>query len=602
MPRSRLFSSVALAMLVVAPNAQAQHYIDLPGTQPGGLAMGEPLDTARSCGTSCHFSRDDTVPSAMPYDGYVGSMMGNAMRDPLFLAALTVAEQDSPGVGDFCLRCHTPPGFVGGRTRSSATAARGTDLTSEDLDGVTCDSCHRMVTTANRGNAQYELSPTDVRFGPYPVIDSIRHHGAVSDWLPRAEMCGTCHTVNNPRQPQLAADGTPTGVGMPLDSTYSEWANSVYAQAGTADAKVCQDCHMQRFGSPTMVSSNNTAMLRDNPRQHLFVGGNAWAIRVLGQMRNDESTGVFYAPDLVPFYENSARRAEAQLGWALGVEVRDAPSEAMPGQTISFVVRVTNHAGHRIPTGYADGRRVWLEVAVVESGGRETVVSGAYDTTEARLGVDPQLKVYEAHFGVHGMGVNSHLALQNTVISDTRLPPRGYRPPRGLEPVGVDYSGGENGALRHWDDTRYSVTVPATARGPVTLRVRARYQTTTREYVEHLVEANHTDDRGRELLRRYEASGRAAPFTMKEVNVQVITPGGVVTDGGIVADGGTMADSGTVRDGSVGIDGSVVGPAEASGGCSCRTQTTQSNGSLRGMLSVLLGGVVLSLSRRRSRR
>ena len=578
MLRPRSFALATLAALLAAPAAYGQMYIDLPGTQPGGLSMGEPLDTAGNCGVSCHFSRDETVPSAMPYDGWVGSMMGNTMRDPLFLAALTVAEQDAPGVGDWCLRCHTPSGFVGGRTRSTATASRGTELLPADRDGVTCDSCHRMVATTNIGNAQYQFSPDNTRFGPYPTIESIRHRGAVSDWLPRAEMCATCHEITNPTQPQLLADGTDTGRRFPLDSTYREWRSSVYGQPGGANERTCQDCHMRRFGSPTTVSTNATALTRENPRQHFFSGANAWAIRMLGQMRQDESTGEFFAPDLAPFYELAAQRAEAQLQRALTLEVREAPTEARPGETVTLVARITNRAGHRLPTGYADGRRVWLEVAVVEQGGRETVVSGVYDGAMAHLDEDPQLKVYEAHMGRAGMGVTSHIALQNTVVSDTRLPPRGYRPPPGLEPVGADYSGGEDGALRHWDDARYSVTIPATARGPVTLRVRARYQSTTREYVEHLAEANRTDDTGRELLRRYEASGRAAPFTMAEATAEVITPGGAT-------DAGAGSDASTAGDGGVGIDGRDRHAGEHAGGAD------QGEGAARQRPRVRTGGM-----------
>mgnify|MGYP000724051418 CR=1 FL=1 len=93
---------------------------------------------------------------------------------------------------------------------------------------------------------------------------------------------------------------------------------------------------------------------------------------------------------------------------------------------------------------------------------------------------------------------------------DRRVALSHVEPPH--EPVGVDYSGGEGGALRHWDDARYTITLPASVRGPATLRVRARYQTTTREYVEFLARENHTDDRGRDLLRLYNASGaQAAP-------------------------------------------------------------------------------------------
>ncbi len=56
--------------------------------------------------------------------------MANAARDPLFLAALSVAEQDSAGSGQFCLRCHTPKGFVKG----NATGI-GQQLDTDDLEG-----------------------------------------------------------------------------------------------------------------------------------------------------------------------------------------------------------------------------------------------------------------------------------------------------------------------------------------------------------------------------------------------------------------------------------------------------------------------------------
>lgn len=36
--------------------------------------------------------------------------MGQAGRDPLMWAALSVTNNTSPDTGDFCLRCHTPKG------------------------------------------------------------------------------------------------------------------------------------------------------------------------------------------------------------------------------------------------------------------------------------------------------------------------------------------------------------------------------------------------------------------------------------------------------------------------------------------------------------
>ncbi len=485
---TRTIAPFFAALAWLAPGVAQAQYIDLPGTQPGGLADGAPLDDARSCGVTCHYSRNTATLSAMPFDTWIGSMMGNTLRDPLFLASLTVAEQDSPGMGDWCLRCHTPPGFIGGRTRGNAGAALGNNLNSSDRDGVTCDSCHRSVETMNVSNGQQVFSPSEVRFGPHATIDSIRHPGAVSPWLAGSRACGVCHEIANPRQPQRSATGTDTGRRFPLDTTYTEWANSAYAVAGSADAASCVDCHLPRLGMPGTTSTNMTAVRRDNPRRHDMVGSNAWGLRVMAAMRNDVAAGEFYDPDLIPLYEAGARRAEAMLRTAVAVEIRTAPpTTARAGDTIEVTARITNRSGHRVPTGYGDGRRMWLEVALVESDGYETVLSGRYDTAAAHLDTDAQLRVYEQQPGRAGMGAESHIALHDTIVRDTRLPPKGYRPLPGHEPVGVDYSGGEGGALRHWDDARYMLTIPATVNGAVTLRVRARYQVTTREYVDFLV-------------------------------------------------------------------------------------------------------------------
>ncbi|MEZ4394717.1 MAG: MYXO-CTERM sorting domain-containing protein [Polyangiales bacterium] len=572
--------------------AAAQQYINLPGTQPGELDNATPLDTAAPCGTSCHFDRDPTMPqNPMPYDGWLGSMMGNAMRDPLFLAALTVAEQDVPGVGDYCLRCHTPSGFLAGRTRSTPTASRGTELEPGDLDGVSCDVCHRMEATTNVGSAQYVISPGDTRYGPYANIDSIRHPGAVSTWLPDSRMCGTCHSILNPARPLLRVDGTDTGQRFPLDTSYDEWANSAFAVTGSPDARTCQDCHMPRRGRPGFVSTNNTAMMREDPRSHDLAGANSWMLRVLRDMRNDMGSGEFYDPELAPFYEVGAQRAEAMLRDSLTLEVREAPTRANPGDSVQLVARITNRSGHRLPTGYADGRRVWLEVALVDATGRATVISGAYDDAEAHLDTaDTQLHIYEAHHGRSGMGHGEHIALHDTIFKDTRIPPRGYRPAPGHEPVGADYSGGEAGALRHWDDARYTIAIPPGAQGQFTLRVRARYQSTTREYVEFLARENRTDDRGMELLRRYNASGRAAPFTMAEATAP-LQVGDAVTpsDAGAPSDASAPTDTGVPAD---------TGPGRIEPNCGCATQSPSSS---KGAAWALLLAALASLSPRRRR-
>jgi MYXO-CTERM domain-containing protein len=159
----------------------------------------------------------------------------------------------------------------------------------------------------------------------------------------------------------------------------------------------------------------------------------------------------------------------------------------------------------------------------------------------------------------------------------------------------VDYAGGEAGALRHWDDRRYTFEVPADARGSVTVRVRARYQVTTREYVEFLAAENRTDARGRDLLARYNATGRAAPFTMVEASTR-ITVGAPVADAGTAADAGRASDTGSAVDAGRAMDAGTTPPP--AGGCGCRT-TAPRGGAWGAWGAVLVLGMVLARRRRR---
>ena len=52
-------------------------------------------------------------------------MMAQAGRDPVFYAALDIANADAAFSGDFCLRCHVPRGWLDGRhSAPTATSAR----------------------------------------------------------------------------------------------------------------------------------------------------------------------------------------------------------------------------------------------------------------------------------------------------------------------------------------------------------------------------------------------------------------------------------------------------------------------------------------------
>ena len=110
----------------------------MPGTQPGEVTLEEPSQCL-----NCHAGYD----ASLEPGAWQGSMMGQAARDPIFWAAMTVAGQDSiwaigrPNATDLCLRCHFPQGWLEGRSDpTNASLMQGSDF-----DGVHCGMCHRLT-------------------------------------------------------------------------------------------------------------------------------------------------------------------------------------------------------------------------------------------------------------------------------------------------------------------------------------------------------------------------------------------------------------------------------------------------------------------------
>jgi hypothetical protein len=122
-------------------------------------------------------------------------MMASAIRDPLYQAALTVANQDVLGIGQWCLRCHSPTSYVQGH----GLPTDGSALDAVDRAGVSCEACHRTRTDAGLiGNAQLTFEPSFTVFGPYTHVDSPAHTGVQDPAVSQSSLCGQCHEVRNP--------------------------------------------------------------------------------------------------------------------------------------------------------------------------------------------------------------------------------------------------------------------------------------------------------------------------------------------------------------------------------------------------------------------
>jgi hypothetical protein len=249
---------------------------------------------------------------------------------------------------------------------------------------------------------------------------------------------------------------------------------------------------------------------------HDLTGGNTFVPNILREFWPSLDSGRLAA---------AAGRAASTLRRAAHLEA----SVGSPGDTITVVVRVVNLTGHKLPTGYPEGRRMWLTVTATDSSGDTVFSSGRYDPASGHLEHDPMIKVYES---VHGMtdsaaapyglppGPSFHFSLNDTILFDNRIPPRGFTNgnflSRHAEPVGVTYADGE-----YWDDTEYRI--PGNA---VRIEAGLFYQTMSAEYALFLRDENAGNSFdwngwGAKLYDAWEGGGRSSPVLMDSLHIDL---------------------------------------------------------------------------------
>jgi uncharacterized repeat protein (TIGR01451 family) len=506
-------------------NATIQDFF-FPGTQPG---LSVPLIDSVDCKT-CH--------SIEIYDRWRGSTMSQSGRDPLSWAAIFNANATVTNAGEFCLRCHTPSGWYEGRS----TPSDGTALLPQDIrNGISCQLCHRSVDiipspsdetinidraireavsplppSDHRASAMILLDPQDNRRGPFSLPGFGYHSAYRSDLLSQSQnawkessLCGNCHNIDNPllswdesrgqywpNSNNQAAEDFSKGALFPIERTFDEWAASDFASAGVYDpqfagtkpdgiVRSCQDCHMPRL-------SGLAALEQFNPQErdcvttgclpeHSFLGANSWLPTLL-----QNETWRLSAPEDALYLEYTRQKNELFLKKSASLQaqiIQQGP------QKIARVT-VTNNTGHKLPTGYPEGRRMWLHVQAFDEHRNLVYESGKYDWQSNDLILDPFIKVYETKQGLTSewasqLGLESgesfQFALNNTIIKDNRIPPRGIIQSEynqiGLIPVGTSYPDNQ-----YWDTTDY--VLPDNA---VSLIVRLEYQVASKEYIEFLV-------------------------------------------------------------------------------------------------------------------
>jgi hypothetical protein len=181
-------------------------------------------------------------------------------------------------------------------------------------------------------------------------------------------------------------------------------------------------------------------------------------------------------------------------------------------------VTVTNNTGHKLPTGYPEGRRIWLNVKFYDSNSLLLSESGAYDANTGILSHDSEVKIYEVEPGMdpnvanlvgEPNGPSFHFVLNNKIYKDNRIPPRGFSNAAyaefGGSPVDYSYADGQ-----YWDNTYY--TIPA---GATSATVTLYYQSTTKEFIEFLRDKNTTNSEGLDLYNLWNDNNKCPPETME---------------------------------------------------------------------------------------
>jgi cytochrome c553 len=635
--------------------------VQLPGTQPGETSQ---IESVSKC-DNCHGNFD---PGGEPWFNWSGSMMAHASRDPIFWATVAIAEQDFDGVGDLCIRCHVPEGWLGGRS----TPTDGSGLAEGDDDGLQCDVCHRLTRpdgsehvgvqnapflahdggsppTGFLGSGMYVIWDENSKLGPYADAEA-RHQFEASQFHRSEDLCGTCHDVSNPVVGDLAhnhgaqtplAPGSFSGIpGAPVEDkaafnnfpyqygvverTTSEHKASAWDttpvsdyptlpaelqggsiqlayqaallagnggdyEDGTTRTFSCQSCHMR----PTVGEGcDKNPPVRGDLPVHDLTGGNYWMPEViqyldgLGQL----VLGGGLTQDQRNALDAGALRAQQNLDHAASLSVSGNQ------------VTVTNLTGHRLITGYPEGRRMWLRIRWYDAqdtlladdgayGALSVDIGGAPAQVETLLDLDPPYtRIYEVHGAMtqewasqlRGLGWPAdlplgfdretglvdgtleelaseppgshhetfHFALNNYVAKDTRIPPWGMAyseaVARNLLPVPSDqYGGGPGGAAPPGGvfDHQDVVTLnppPGANHAAITLL----YQPTSWEYVQFLELANTGEiaplaAEGAKLRDAWQNTQMAAPYTMVSASWQLTVP---ACQDGVDNDGDGFAD------------------------------------------------------------
>ncbi|HSO26811.1 MAG TPA: hypothetical protein VLS48_01990, partial [Anaerolineales bacterium] len=401
---------------------------------------------------------------------------------------------------------------------------------------------------------QYFISPDRQKRGPFADANA-RHPILYSRYHKSKYFCSTCHDVSNPVLANLGADPSqplpsetdPAFSYYHVERTFSEFILSAYGQEGGAPGlgpyapaafttslannyiSACQDCHMRDVVGqaswrmrPPVRPNQSVEHPQSGMPLHDLTGGNAWVSTVLASTvpnsPNYDPTNeslLKQGPDVLTLdlSQGSGIDANALLagaGRAIQQLEQAASFEAVVYDPASgqLSLRIQNQTGHKLISGFPEGRRMFLNVKAFNGTGQVIYELNPYDYSAGTLrGLDPAyapssppLQANQVHLdefvyemkptsSLTGEAKSFHFALATGRYKDNRIPPVGFdsaaASERLAEPVwhgasdpayftAEEYAGG------------YDAVTLQLPQGAQRVEINLYYQITSREYMEFL--------------------------------------------------------------------------------------------------------------------
>lgn len=452
-------------------------------TASGGLVNPAVLANSASCGTAgCHEQiLAEWQPSAHRF---------SAMNPPFRAVQKNFAHDRGAADTRYCAGCHDPISLFAG-----AKDVTNVDLSAPGMqEGSSCVVCHSISHVDQRGNADYVITPPSRYVGESG--DGLAKR--VSDFLIRAyprqhladynrnllrtpEFCGACHKQFIPEA--LNRFGVSAS-----QNQFDEWRKSHWHHEGQPDQSLsCRDCHMRLARDSRDPGAGEAGDLRRSAddgahRHHGMIATNLFMPELLKlphwqeQRRLTEEwiKGQTVIPEIAHLWPP---------GPVASLELL-APATARSGQPLELQAVVKNRkAGHQYTTGPLDFIRSWIHLQVKDGAGTVIAEWG---------GIDPVTRdIFDEPGVLHTAGRPRDagtLVLEGVPLDSDGQP---------IVRHDLWRKAGGNG-LRvifpgHADKQVYRVTVPAGARGALTVTADLNFRRYRQEFLNLVVPTMERD-------------------------------------------------------------------------------------------------------------